>query len=240
MINYFLQLKNFDKNFRIFTPIFMLLTITFLFSAIFAIASAPNDYQQGNAVKIMYIHVPSAWMALLIYFLVACFNIAGFVWKNRFFYLIARAVAEIGCIFTLITLITGAIWGKPIWGTWWAWDARLTSMLILFFLYLGYLLLFDTIEDKIKAEKISAIIAVVGLINIPIIKFSVEYWNSLHQKASIIRSGGVAIHPAFLKPLLLMFAVYFCSFIFVSLIAVKNEIMKRKIQSLILKNNNNL
>ena len=105
---------------------------------------------------------------------------------------------------------------------------------------MGYLLLFDTIEDKIKAEKISAIIAIIGLINIPIIKFSVEYWNSLHQKASIIRSGGVAIHSAFLKPLLLMFAVYFCTFIFVSLIAVKNEIMKRKIQSLILKNNHNL
>lgn len=236
MINYFLQLKNFDKNFRIFTPIFMLLSTTFLFFSILAIASSPNDYQQSNAVKIMYIHVPSAWMSLLIYCLMASFNIGGFIWKNRFFYLIARAVAEIGCVFTLITLITGAIWGKPIWGTWWAWDARLTSMLILFFLYLGYLLLYDNIEDKIKAEKISAIISIVGFINIPIIKFSVEYWNSLHQKASIIRSGGMAIHPSFLKPLLLMFAVYFCTFIFVSLIAVKNEIMKRKIQSLILKN----
>ena len=236
MINYFLQLKNFDKNFRIFTPIFMLLSTTFLFFSILAIASSPNDYQQSNAVKIMYIHVPSAWMSLLIYCLMASFNIGGFIWKNRFFYLIARAVAEIGCVFTLITLITGAIWGKPIWGTWWAWDARLTSMLILFFLYLGYLLLYDNIEDKIKAEKISAIISIVGFINIPIIKFSVEYWNSLHQKASIIRSGGIAIHPSFLKPLLLMFAVYFCTFIFVSLIAVKNEIMKRKIQSLTLKN----
>jgi heme exporter protein C len=133
-------------------------------------------------------------------------------------------------------LLTGAIWGKPIWGAWWVWDARLTSMLILFFLYLGYLLLFDNIEDKIKAEKISAIISIVGFINIPIIKFSVEYWNSLHQKASIIRSGGMAIDSSFLKPLLLMFAVYFCTFIFISLIAVKNEIMKRKIQSIILKN----
>ena len=236
MINYFLQLKNFDKNFRIFTPIFMLLSTTFLFFAISAIASSPNDYQQSNAVKIMYIHVPSAWMSLLIYCLMASFNIGGFIWKNRFFYVIARAIAEIGCVFTLITLITGAIWGKPIWGTWWAWDARLTSMLILFFLYLGYLLLYDNIEDKIKAEKISAIISIIGLINIPIIKFSVEYWNSLHQKASIIRSGGVAIHSSFLEPLLLMFAFYFCTFIFVSLIAVKNEIMKRKIQSLTLKN----
>jgi heme exporter protein C len=166
----------------------------------------------------------------------ASFNISGFIWKNRFFYIISRAIAEIGCVFTLITLLTGAIWGKPIWGAWWVWDARLTSMLILFFLYLGYLLLFDNIEDKIKAEKISAIISIVGFINIPIIKFSVEYWNSLHQKASIIRSGGMAIDSSFLKPLLLMFAVYFCTFIFVSLIAVKNEIMKRKIQSITLKN----
>lgn len=236
MINYFLQLKNFDKNFRIFTPIFIILAKIFLFFALIAISSSPNDYQQGNAVKIMYIHVPSAWMSLLIYCLMASFNIGGFIWKNRFFYVIARAIAEIGCVFTLITLVTGAIWGKPIWGTWWAWDARLTSMLILFFLYLGYLLLFDNIEDKIKAEKVSAIISIIGLINIPIIKFSVEYWNSLHQKASIIRSGGVAIHSSFLEPLLLMFAVYFCTFIFVSLIAVKNEIMKRKIQSLTLKN----
>ncbi len=238
MINYFLQLKNFDKNFRIFTPIFIILAKVFLFFALLAISSSPDDYQQGNAVKIMYIHVPSAWMSLLIYCLMASFNIAGFVWKNRFFYVIARAVAEIGCVFTFITLVTGAIWGKPIWGAWWVWDARLTSMLILFFLYLGYLLLFDNIEDKIKAEKISAIISIVGFVNIPIIKFSVEYWNSLHQKASIIRSGGTAIHPSFLEPLLLMFGAYFCTFIFVSLIAVKNEIMKRKIQSLTLKNNN--
>jgi len=240
MINYFLKLKNFDKNFAIFLPISLILSLIFLSFSIFYICNSPDDYQQGNAIKIMFIHVPSAWMSLLIYTMMAIFNISAFIWKNRFFYIISRSIAEVGCLFTAITLVTGAIWGKPIWGAWWVFDARITTVLILFFLYVGYLLVYENIDQPTKAEKISAIIAIIGFINIPIIKFSVEYWNSLHQKASIIRSGGVAIHPAFLKPLLLMFAVYFCTFIFVSLIAVKNEIMKRKIQSLILKNNNNL
>ena len=177
----------------------------------------------------MYIHVPAAWMSLIIYTLMAIFNICGFIWKNPFFYLISKSIALIGASFTLVTLITGSLWGKPIWGTYWVFDARLTSVLILFFLYLGYIILIDSFDDKAKGEKIAAIISIVGFINVPIIKFSVEYFNSLHQGASIMRSGGLAIHPAMLKPLLLMFGVYFSYFVFLSLLRVRTEILTKKI-----------
>jgi len=222
--------KNFDSIFTFLMPILLvLLVILTIFSGL-AIVNSPIDYQQSNAVKIMYIHVPSAWLALLIYCLVTAFNLSAFIWKNPFFHLIAKNIAKIGCLFAFLTLITGSIWGKPIWGTWWAWDARLTSMLILFFLYLGYLLIFLTIPNQIKAEKISAIVAIIGLVNIPIIKFSVEYWNSLHQKSSIIRSAGNAIHPSMLVPLLLCFAACFCYFVVVSMLSIASELKMRKDQ----------
>lgn len=220
--------KNFEKNFRFFAPFSFGCFLGFLVLAIPAIINSPLDYQQGNAVRIMYIHVPAAWMALLIYTLMAIFNISGFIWKNPFFYLISKSIAIIGATFTLITLITGSLWGKPIWGSWWVFDARLTSVLILFFLYLGYMILLDAFDDKTKGEKIAAIIAIVGFINVPIIKFSVEYWNSLHQPASIMRSGGMAIHVSMLKPLLLMFGVYFSYFVFLSLLRVKTAINQKK------------
>lgn len=226
------QFRNFEKNFRFFAPFSLMCFLSFLLLAIFAIINSPLDYQQGNAVKIMYVHVPAAWMSLLIYTLMAVFNLSGFIWKNPFFYLISKSIAVIGCAFTIITLVTGAIWGKPIWGAWWVWDARLTSVLILFFLYLGYMILLDSFDDRQKGEKIAAIISIIGFINVPIIKFSVEYWNSLHQPASIIRSGGVAIDSAMLKPLLLMFGVYFSYFVFLSLLKVKTEIMLKKSQKI--------
>ena len=229
MLNYFLKLKNFDRNFRIFAPLSLALMFIFLGFGAIAVINSPIDYQQGNAVKIMYLHVPCAWLALMIYCLLALFNLAGFIWKNPFFYIIAKAIAKIGCLLTLITLLTGSIWGKPIWGTWWVFDPRLTSMLILFFLYLGYLILLGSFEDQSKGEKISAVISIIGFINIPIIKFSVEYWNSLHQKASIIRSKGIAIDPAMLKPLMIMSAMFFCYFIFLSLVLVKNSLMLKKL-----------
>ncbi len=230
MIKALFEFKNFEKNFRFFLPFSLFCFLTFSAFAVPAIFFSPPDYQQGNAVKIMYVHVPAAWMALLIYTLMAIFNISGFIWKNPFFYLIAKSIAVIGASFTLVTLVTGSIWGKPIWGTWWVFDARLTSVLILFFLYLGYIILLDSFDDKAKGEKIAAIISIVGFINVPIIKFSVEYWNSLHQPASILRSGGVAIDAAMLKPLLLTFGTYFSYFVFLSLLRVKNEIMIKNIE----------
>ncbi len=230
MIKQLFGRQNFEKNFRFFAPFSFGCFLVFLVLAAVAIVNSPDDYQQGNAVKMMYVHVPAAWMSLLVYTLLAVFNLSGFIWKNPFFYLIARSIAVVGAMFCFITLVTGAIWGKPIWGTWWVWDARLTSVLILFFLYLGYMILLDSFDDREKGEKIAAIISIVGFINVPIIKFSVEYGNSLHQPASIIRSGGVAIDPAMLKPLLLMFGVYFSYFVFVSSIRVKTEILQKKIQ----------
>lgn len=232
MIKALFQFKNFEKNFRFFAPFSFVSFLVFLSLAIPAILYSPNDYQQGNAVRIMYVHVPAAWMALLVYTLMAIFNLSGFIWKNPFFYLIAKSIAWIGCVFTFITLVTGSLWGKPIWGAWWVWDARLTSMLILFFLYLGYIILLDSFDDREKGEKIAAIISIIGFVNVPIIKFSVEYWNSLHQPASIMRSGGVAIDPLMLKPLLLMFGVYFSYFVFLSLLRVKTEILLKKSQKL--------
>jgi len=228
MFNFLFAFKNFEKNFRFFAPFSLLAALIFLGFTIPAIINSPLDYQQSNAVKIMYIHVPAAWMALLIYTIMAAFNISGFAWKNPFFYLIARSIAPIGAIFTFITLVTGSIWGKPIWGTWWVWDARLTTVLVLFFLYLGYIILLDAFDDRQKGEKIAAIISIVGFINVPLIKFSVEYFNSLHQPASIMRSGGVAIDPAMLYPLLLTFGLYFSYFVFIALIKVKIEILQKK------------
>lgn len=230
MISQLFKFKNFEQNFRFFAPFSLVCFLIFLALAIPAILNSPLDYQQGNAVRIMYIHVPAAWMALLIYSLMAVFNISGFIWKNPFFYIISKSIAIIGCIFTAITLATGSLWGKPIWGTYWVWDARLTSVLILFFLYLGYIILLNSFDEREKGEKIAAIISIVGFINIPIIKFSVEYFNSLHQPASIMRSGGVAIHESMLIPLLLMFGCYFSYFVFVSLLRVKSEILSKKLR----------
>ena len=229
MINYLLKFKNFDKNFAFFAPFSGAMLVLTSVLAAFYIYNSPVDYQQLNAVYIMYIHVPAAWMALMVYTLMALFNISAFIWKNPFFYLISRSIAMIGAIFTFLALVTGSIWGKPIWGTYWVWDARLTSMLILLFLYIGYIILLDAFDDREKSEKIAAIISIVGFVNVPIIKFSVEYFNSLHQPASIMRKGGVAIDTAMLQPLLLTFAAYFCYFVFFSLLRVKTEVMKKKI-----------
>lgn len=228
MINYLLKFKNFDKNFSFFAPFSGVMLVLTSILAAYYIYNSPYDYQQSNAVYIMYIHVPAAWMALMVYTLMALFNISGFIWKNPFFYLISRSIAMIGALFTFLALVTGSIWGKPIWGTYWVWDARLTSMLILLFLYIGYIILLDAFDDREKSDKIAAIISIVGFINVPIIKFSVEYFNSLHQPASIMRKGGVAIDQAMLTPLLITFAAYFCYFVFFSLIRVKTELIKKK------------
>ncbi|MFT5703432.1 MAG: heme exporter protein C [Rickettsiales bacterium] len=231
MLLKFIKLNNFKAIYSLFLPISMILAIVFAILGLkSALITSPIDYQQFDAVRIMYIHVPSAWLALMIYSIMALSNLSGFIWKNPFSYLISRSIAPIGAIFTAITLITGSIWGKPIWGTWWVWDARLTSVLILFFLYLGYIILLDAFDDKNKGEKVAAIISVVGFINIPVIKFSVEFWNSLHQPASILRKGGISIAPEMLKPLLLMFAAFSCYFIFLALIRIKNQININKIR----------
>ena len=174
----------------------------------FALISSPADYQQGQTVRIMYIHVPSAWMAMFIYANMSIASAVALIWKHPLAHLAARSSAPIGAAFTFICLATGMLWGKPTWGTWWVWDARLTSVLILFFLYIGYIVLINAFDDASRAMRASAVLAIVGAINLPIIKFSVDWWNTLHQPASIARLDAPAIHSSMLTPLLLMTAAF--------------------------------
>ncbi len=204
IFDFYANPHRFEKIARFLMPIlfisgFFILSVG-LYIGLFA---SPPDYQQKETVRIMYIHVPTAWLSMGIFFMIGFLSIFFLVRKHQIAYLIAQSAAPIGAVLSLICLITGSLWGRPTWGTYWIWDARLTSMLLLFFLYLGYIILNTVIDDTHKAGKISSIFALVGLIDIPIIKFSVEWWNTLHQGASVIRAGGSAIHASMLKPLLL-------------------------------------
>lgn len=193
-----------------------------------ALVTSPSDYQQGEMVRIMYIHVPSAWMALFIYSFMAACSAASFIWKNPLSDMLAQSAAPIGTGFAAITLVTGSLWGKPVWGTWWVWDARLTSMLILFFFYIGYMALLNAFDDKVRAARAAALLSLVGFINIPIVKFSVDFWSTLHQPASIFRKSGPAIHASMLTPLLLMILGVTVYFLLLLCIRTKTIILKRK------------
>ncbi len=166
--------------------------------------TAPPDYQQGDSVRIMYVHVPSAWMAMFAYSVLAGASAFALIYRHPLASVAGRAVAPIGMMFTLVTILTGALWAKPMWGAWWAWDPRLTSVLVMFFIYLAYIALWRMIEEPIIASRLAAIFALIGAVNLPIIKFSVDWWNSLHQPASVSRFAKPAIHPTLLEPLLWM------------------------------------
>jgi heme exporter protein C len=204
--------------------------ISFIYSIYEVFYISPPDYQQGETVKIMYIHVPSAWLAMGIYSLIAGLSFGYLVWRNILNHIICGAIAPVGFIFTLITLITGSLWGKPMWGAWWVWDARLTSMLILLFIYAGYMAIYREYADSEFGAKACAIISIIGFINIPIIKFSVDLWNSLHQPASLIRFDGPAIHFSMLKPLISMMIMNFAIFIILLVIRTENMLFIRKIK----------
>lgn len=212
----------------IITSLAILLGISLCFST-FLIFNSPPDYQQQHFVKIMYIHVPSAWMALGIYSLIGVFSFCYLIWQNPFLDLIARQSALPGTVFAFITLTTGSIWGKPIWGTWWVWDARLTSMLILFFFYISYIALYTSLKNEVVKSKSPAVLAIIGLINVPIVKFSVDIWSTLHQPSSFIRSEGIAISPSLLMPLIAMFATCILFFLLVVTIRVETNIIQKKI-----------
>ena len=194
--------------------------------------AAPADYQQGESVRIMYVHVPAAWMALFVYTVMAASSAVGLIWKHPLADIAARAAAPVGAAFTFIALVTGSLWGKPMWGTWWVWDARLTSMLVLFFLYLGYLALADAFDDAARGARAAAILALVGFVNVPIIKFSVDWWNTLHQPASVVKLGGPAIHVSMLVPLLIMVLGFAAYFVTVLLVRMRAEIIARKVRTL--------
>src|SRR4249920_2966408 len=166
--------------------------------------TAPEDYQQGTTVRIMYIHVPFAWLAMMCYTIMALAALGTLVWRHPLADVSLKAAAPIGAVFTALALITGSIWGKPMWGSWWVWDARLTSVFILFLMYLGIIALTRAIDDPTRSARAAAVITLVGFINIPIIKFSVDWWNTLHQPASVFRLDGPTIHPSLLLPLMVM------------------------------------
>jgi heme exporter protein C len=193
---------------------------------------APPDYQQGDSVRIMFVHVPAAWMALFVYTTMAGASAVGLIWKHPVADLTAKASAPVGAAFTFIALVSGSLWGQPMWGTWWVWDARLTSVLVLFFLYLGYMALWQAFEDPERAGKAAAILALVGFVNVPIIKFSVDWWNTLHQPASVMRADGPAIHSSILVPLLLMSLGFTFFYLSIVIVRTQREIMARKIRSL--------
>ena len=193
-----------------------------------ALILSPEDYKQSDAVRIMYVHVPSAWISLGIFSSITLLSISGFIFRNKNFFLIAKSLAPSGFVFNIIALVTGSIWGKPTWGTWWAWDARITSMLILFILYVLYILTFRIFEDQDKSNKISSIIAIFGAINIPIIKFSVDWWNTLHQPASISLTEKSAIHSSMLTPLIIMTAAFALFSLLIFLMKYNTELIKVK------------
>ncbi len=193
---------------------------------------APEDYQQGDTVRIMYIHVPAAWLAMMCYSIMALSSLGTLVWKHPLADVSAKCAAPIGAAFTFMALVTGSLWGKPMWGTYWVWDARLTSVLVLLIMYLGLMTLWRTMEDPIRAGKAAAILTLVGALNLPIIKFSVDWWNTLHQPASVMRAGGPTIHPDILWPLLVMAIAFTLLFFVLHLMAMRNEILRRRVRAL--------
>ena len=193
---------------------------------------APDDYQQGATVKIMFIHVPAAMLGMFAWGLMSAAAIGSLVWRHPLADVAAKAAAPIGAAFTLICLVTGSLWGRPMWGTYWVWDARLTSVLVLFLMYLGVLALWRTVEDPTRAARAAAILTLVGAINIPIIKFSVNWWNTLHQDASIIRLDGPAIDRSILIPLLVMILAFVLLFTTLHLATMRNEIMRRRVRTM--------
>lgn len=218
-------------------PLIILSTTMISLGLYYGLFDSPKDYQQGDAVRIMYVHVPSAWLASFLYFSLALSCIFYLVWKHPLADLIANTIAPIGLIFSILTLITGSLWGKPMWGTWWVWDARLTSMLILFFFYLGFILLSNAFERKIDGSKTASVLAIIGLINLPIIKFSVDWWHTLHQPSSILRMDGPSIDKEMLFPLSLMMIGFSLFSLYLIIINVKRMLMEKKCEALILKLN---
>ena len=193
-----------------------------------ALVLSPEDYKQSDTVRIMYVHVPAAWISLGIFSSITILSVIGYIFKNKLFFIIAKSLAPSGLVFNIIALFTGSMWGKPTWGTWWAWDARITSMLILALFYLMYLIAWRIYEDKEQVLKITTIITIFGVINVPIIKYSVDWWNTLHQPASIIIFSKTSIHSSMLFPLIIMTAAFALFSILIFLVKYNTELIKIK------------
>ena len=232
MFDYLANPARFQRISAIVRPIaWLAFAVTIIPGLYYAFFNSPADYQQGETVRIMYVHVPSAWMALMAYVLMALMALFYLVWKHPLADVAARSMALPGAGFALITLVTGSLWGAPMWGTWWVWDARLTSMLILLFLYIGYMVLVDSFDREERGSKAGAVLLLVGVINIPIIKFSVDWWNTLHQGASVIRADGPAIDGSMLTPLLFMAAATKFWFIGITLVRMRALLGQRRLEA---------
>ncbi|WP_104665461.1 heme ABC transporter permease [Ensifer adhaerens] len=208
------------------------LTALFFVVGLWLSITTEGDYQQGETVRIMYVHVPAAWLSMMCYSVMALAALGTLVWRHPLADVSSRAAAPIGACFTFLALVTGSLWGKPMWGTWWVWDARLTSVFVLFLMYLGLMALNRAIDDPARSSKVSAILVLVGFVNIPIIKFSVEWWNTLHQPASVMRLDGPTIDPEFLWPLIVMAIAFTLLFFTLHVAAMRNEILRRRVTAL--------
>ncbi len=230
MFDFFANPTRFARLARAILPVAKAVTLVcFALGLYWGLVTSPADYQQGDTVRIMYIHVPVAWLASSSYFILALCALFFLVWRHPLADIGARAVAPVGAMFAALTLITGALWGKPTWGTYWVWDARLTSMLVLFFFFIGYMALAGGFENRRRGARPAAILALVGAINLPIVKFSVDWWNTLHQPASLLRSGGVSIDASMLWPLLTMFIgfqAFFITIVLMRMVRFLNEMKK--------------
>ena len=207
-------------------------TVLLFAVGLFQAMHAPDDYQQGATVKIMYLHVPSAWLGMMGWALMSAAALGTLVWRHPLADVAGKAAAPIGAAFTFICLVTGSLWGRPTWGTYWVWDARLTSMLVLLLLYLGVMALYWTAEDPGRGSRAAAVLTLVGALNLPIIKFSVDWWNTLHQPESIFRMGGPTIAPAILWPLIVMTLAFTLLFATLHLMAMRNEILRRRVRTM--------
>jgi heme exporter protein C len=199
---------------------------------LYGAVNAPDDYQQGATVKIMYLHVPCAWLGMMGWALMSVAALGTLVWRHPLADVAGKAAAPIGAAFTLVCLVTGSLWGRPTWGTYWVWDARLTSVLVLFLLYLGVLALYWTAEDPGRGARAAAVLTLVGAVNLPIIKYSVDWWNTLHQGESIFRAGGPSIAPSILWPLAIMAVAFTFLFFTLHLAAMRNEILRRRVRAM--------
>jgi heme exporter protein C len=207
-------------------------TVILFVVGLYRAANAPDDYQQGATVKIMFLHVPSAWLGMMGWGLMSLAALGTLVWRHPLADVVGKAIAPIGAAFTLLCLVTGSLWGRPAWGTYWVWDARLTSMLLLLLLYLGVIALYATADDPARGARGAAILSLVGAVNLPIIKFSVDWWNTLHQGESIFRSGGSTIDASILWPLAIMTLAFTLLFLLLLLAAMRNEILRRRVRAM--------
>ena len=207
------------------------LAIGVLAYGLYRVAYVPADYQQGDSVRIMFVHVPAAWMSLFGYSFIFIASVTALIFGHPLGHVAARAAAPVGAVFTLLALITGSLWGQPMWGTWWVWDARLTSVLVLFFIYLGYIALWQAIDEPTRAARAASILAIVGFINVPIVKFSVDWWNTLHQPASVSRLARPALHADFLYPLLIMGAGFLVLFLALTLTRMQMEVLRQRLRA---------